>query len=283
MKFKILMLSLIAVAACLLVGCNQGEIDRLTAEVDSLTTQNQQLADENTEIKTYVDEVNKLIEEVDEDLGKIVETEVDMQKMDKGQDLKDKLTLIGQHIVDSKDKIADLEQRLASSKSDVKGLKKLFANLREKVETKEAEIVVLMQEKGVLEADMEQMGIEMAAKEQTITEQEMVIEEEQKRWNVYDKEKNLKNNGIIKKTGGFLGLGRTTTVTADLDPQYFTEINYVTDLMINIPHPADKLKLLSTHKLNSYQILENGDQATLEIADPDAFWAASKFLVIAMK
>jgi outer membrane murein-binding lipoprotein Lpp len=274
---------IVLIAACLLTGCNQGEIDRLTAEVDSLTAQNQQLADENNEIKTYVNEVDKLIEEVDKDLGKIVETEVDMQATTKSEDLKDKLTLIGQHIVDSKEKISDLEKKLSSSRTDLKGLKKVVAGLREQVETKEAEIVTLMQEKGVLEADIESMGLEIEEKTQTIADQEMVIEESKKRWYVYDKEKNLKEKGIIKKTGGFLGLGRSTKVTADLNVADFTEIHSDTDLMISIPHPMKKVKLLSNHKMNSYQLMENGDQTTLEIANADAFWAASKFLVIATK
>ncbi|MCP4581683.1 MAG: hypothetical protein GY839_08670 [candidate division Zixibacteria bacterium] len=283
MKFKIPMLSMIVVIACLLISCNQGEIDRLTAEVDNLTTQNQQLADENNEIKTYVNEVDKLIEEVDEDLGKIVETEADLEGSTKAEDLKNKLTLIGQHIVDSKDKITDLENKLATSKTDMKGLKRLVANLRGKVEAKEAEVVVLMQEKGVLESDIADLGLVIEEKKQVITDQEMVIEEGKKRWYVYDKEKGLKEKGIITKTGGFLGLGKSTKVTADLNVADFTEIHSEADLMISIPHPMKKVKLLSSHKANSYQLLENGEQTTLEIANADAFWAATKFLVVATK
>jgi len=110
MKFKVVLLAL---SLLLLVSCDKGKINELNEQVARLQHQNEQLTNENAEIKTYVEEISKLLESVESDLDKIDEVEIDIRKMTEAAglgkvegDVRTKLGLIGQHILDSREKIS---------------------------------------------------------------------------------------------------------------------------------------------------------------------------------
>jgi len=286
-KFKILLFLL---PLLLLVSCDKKKIAQLTNDLDSLKAQNEQLVQENSDIKMYVEEVSKVIESVDEDLDKIVETEIDIREMSEGAkpgtmqtEIKKKLGKIGQYIVDSKEKISELEAKILANKQEVKGLKTLVANLKTKLATKENEIADLMQEIGVLKSDIDKMGVEIKTKEELIADQESIIEEHKKRFYVFGTESELKDKGIIVKEGGFLGFGKTVKVAPTLDVQYFNVIDGEDDFEISIPVGMNKIKIISPHDAMSFEMTGDENLTMLNILDPDQFWEATKCLVMVTK
>ncbi|HEX9973039.1 MAG TPA: hypothetical protein VGD14_13295 [bacterium] len=287
MKVKIL---LILLPLLLLVACDKKKIAQLTNDLDSLKAQNAQLVQENSSIKMYVEEVSKVIESVDQDLDKIVETEIDIREMKEGakpgtlqSEIKDKLGRIGQYIVDSKAKISDLEAKLLAGNQEIKGLKTMVANLKAKLETKENEIAALMKEVGVLESDIEKLGIEIKTRDEQIANQESIIEEHKKRYYVYGTEDELKDKGIIVKEGGFLGFGKTIKIAPGFDIQYFNIVDGEEVFEVSMPVGIDKVKIISPHDAISYQISGDENLALLKVLDPDQFWEATKCLVIVTK
>jgi len=287
MKFKIM---LILVPLLLLVSCDKGKINELNEQVARLQEQNQQLTEENTSIKKFIEDVTKLIESVNKDLDKIVETEIDIRKMSEDIELgkvegeiKNKLGLIGQYILNSKEKINAIEKKLAASKKNLKGLNKLVSNLKTKLETRINKIGTLMKDVGILETDILKLTEEIKKKEQKIGDQESIIAEQNKRYYIFDKGKELKKKGVIKKEGGFLGIGRTTKVSPNLNTEHFNVIDVKTDHEINIPHKMKKLKFISPHKNDSYELTGDDNQTTLKILDPAQFWQATKCLVVVVK
>jgi len=271
-----------------LTACNQDKIDKLTADNTTLKEQNDQLMQENEAIKSYIDEVSRLLESVGGDIAKITETEVDIQKLtESGKpsavqgEVKAKLGVIGKYIIDSREKISGLEKQLEASKHDVQGLKTMVANLKTQLEAKEAEVASMAQEIGLLQADVERLGIEVQTRDEKIATQETIIEEANKRYYVFDKEDVLKEKNIIQKTGGVLGLGKSAQISPAMDTQHFTVIDMYKVLNISIPAKADKIKIISPHKADSYQMEAiDVNQTTLKILDPVKFWASSKCLVI---
>jgi septal ring factor EnvC (AmiA/AmiB activator) len=274
----------------LFLACNQGKIDELTEKVNNLEAQNLQLQEENNSIKAYVEEMAQLIESVGEDLENITRTEVDIRKLTEGGkpgtlegELKEKLGNIGKYIIDTREKINDLDKQLAESKHNVQGLRSMVKNLKSQLADKETEVATLLEEIGVMQADIDRMGVEIKDKETMIADQESLIEEQVKRYYVVAKEGDLKKNGIIMKQGGFLGIGKSTKISPELDTQYLTQINALDDKQIDIPYNVKKLKILSPHSAGSYELTGDANQSMLTILDPNKFWASSKYLVIAMK
>lgn len=91
----------------------------------------------------------------------------------------------------------------------------------------------------------------------------------------------LKDEGIVERQGGILGIGSTPVLRSDFAQEHFTpvdirEIEY-------IPLESKKAELISVHPDESYSIIGNDQADTLHIEDPDLFWTATKFLVVAVK
>jgi len=99
-------------------------------------------------------------------------------------------------------------------------------------------------------------------------------------WYAFGTKKELLENKIIDKTGGFLGIGKSTKMKADFDNSYFTKVDVSQTKSIDLF--VKKAKLITTHPTDSYQIVygQNGGVDKIEIINPDKFWSASKYLVI---
>jgi hypothetical protein len=96
-------------------------------------------------------------------------------------------------------------------------------------------------------------------------------------WYAVGTSKELRNNGVLTKEGGVIGLGGVNKLnTSDLAKGYFTRIDITSTT--SIPVAAKKAKLATTHPEGSYRF-ENG-ATKLVITDPAAFWSISKYLVV---
>ncbi|HTB31284.1 MAG TPA: hypothetical protein VK808_04610 [Bacteroidia bacterium] len=93
--------------------------------------------------------------------------------------------------------------------------------------------------------------------------------------------KELKDNKVIDKTGGFIGIGRNSQLKPDFNSSYFTKTD-LTKLQV-IPLNAKFKKLLTTHPVDSYKISGNKTADSLWITDQSSFWKENKYLVVAVK
>jgi len=93
--------------------------------------------------------------------------------------------------------------------------------------------------------------------------------------------KELKDNNVIDKTGGFIGIGRNSTMKPNFNSAYFTKGD-LTKLQV-ISLNAKFKKLLSPHPTDSYKITGNGGVDSLWITNQSSFWRDTKYLVIAVK
>jgi len=93
--------------------------------------------------------------------------------------------------------------------------------------------------------------------------------------------KELKDNNVIDKTGGFIAIGRNSQVKPDFNITYFTKTD-LTQLQV-IPLNAKFKKLISNHPTDSYKITGDGMADSLWITNEVSFWRENKYLVIAVK
>jgi hypothetical protein len=91
----------------------------------------------------------------------------------------------------------------------------------------------------------------------------------------------LKEEGIVERQGGILGIGSTPVLRRDFAQDHFTPVD-IRDIEY-IPLESKKAELISVHPSESYTISGNNQADTLFIEDPNLFWTASKYLVVAIK
>jgi len=92
----------------------------------------------------------------------------------------------------------------------------------------------------------------------------------------------LLDNGVLTKSGGLIGIGKTRKLNSDLNTDYFT---YVSKYKFqNIPLGYKTVRLMTAHPTSSYRLSTSNEIIdSLIIINQDDFWRNSKFLVIEVK
>lgn len=93
----------------------------------------------------------------------------------------------------------------------------------------------------------------------------------------YGTMKELTDNNVVVRQGGFIGIGRETKVAEDLNQKYFKKLDKtkVKQLTVVGKNP----ELITDHPISSYKW--DGDK--LIILDADKFWRVSNYLVVEVK
>ncbi len=117
----------------------------------------------------------------------------------------------------------------------------------------------------------------VAQQTETIGEQ---VSEMNTAWLATGTFKDLKEKGLVSKEGGFLGLGRTETLTEDFIDSLFAQVDITQ--MKTIPVNSKDAKLITEHPSGSYAIVQESENlvAYIEIKDPAEFWKISKYAVV---
>lgn len=90
----------------------------------------------------------------------------------------------------------------------------------------------------------------------------------------YGTKEELLKNGVIEQKGGFLGIGKKTNISNDLNQKYFRKMDktQIKEFTIIGKDP----QMITDHPMSSYKW--KGDQ--LIILDVDQFWKVSNYLII---
>ncbi|MEL6846750.1 MAG: hypothetical protein AAFP02_26400, partial [Bacteroidota bacterium] len=126
----------------------------------------------------------------------------------------------------------------------------------------------------------------IVTKDSVLTEQTETINTQTARLNrafyVVGTEKELKEKNILSKEGGVIGIGRTAKLATNFDASAFTAVD-ITEFE-SIPVETKKVKIVTAHPSDSYAVNETdkGQVESLEITNPDKFWAASRYLVVVL-
>lgn len=234
-------------------------------------------------------------DEIEKDLNTIKEKEniisisssdKEFSKDKKQQILRD-IEYINSLLDQNKKKIASLTAQLKNSGGAIKGLQIKVAQLEASMKLRESEIsdlkVALVEkdfEIGQLNTRMTEQQVAIAQKDEKINNQTY---EMNKAYLAYGTYKDLKAKGLVSKEGGFLGLGKQESITADFADSSFTQVNI--NEMRAIPVNSRVAKLITEHPRSSYELLRDKDNriASIEIKDPGQFWKISKYAVVEIK
>ncbi len=281
-KLQILLLALGFVCLNLSqTSCKEEKVEKNPAE-DSLKAVTGQLNNQLNEKEAAIQEFIESFNEIQENLNAIKEKEKVVTNLSTKGDVKNRNSQIKEDIqsiydlmVKNKSKISSLNEKLKNSNLKLAGMEKMIENLQASIAQKDEEIEVL-------KAKMEGLNIELANMNTTnkalSEESAQKTDELNTAFYAIGTAAELKEKKVIEKEGGFLGMGKSTKVSADFNREYFTKINIERTQSINIG--AKKAKLLSTHPSDSYRLVGVKPVEKIEILNAKAFWASSKYLVI---
>lgn len=214
------------------------------------------------------------------------------------------ISLINDLLAQNRQIIDDLNSRLARSEGDQSQLRKLISRL-------ESQLVERDQEIAALKVNLEEMNftaeslnrrldtmvyareqlvqltsgqrVRMTAQDSTLADQQGLIDIQTRAMNtgfyVVGTAKDLKEQNVITKEGGFVGIGGSKVLRPDFNQDVFTQVDITETEQINFEHK--KVRVVTYHPSDTYVLNETDNTITsLEITDPKRFWEVSKYLVV---
>jgi hypothetical protein len=196
------------------------------------------------------------------------------------EDIKYINTLLDQN----KKKIAILNNQLNKSGGTIKGLQSTIAGLEAAVKQSESDIAELKTTLTSKKFEIEQLNTAKAGLQDTIVQKDQKINtqtfEMNKAFYAFGTFKELKAKGLLTKEGGFIGLGKTKTLSGSFPDSSLTQIDMT--IIKSIKLNSKSAKLISEHPANSYKFIldKNKKIESMEITDPVQFWKISKYAVL---
>ena len=92
----------------------------------------------------------------------------------------------------------------------------------------------------------------------------------------------LLDNGVLTKSGGLIGIGKSRKLNSDLNTDYFTYVSKYEFQNILLGYKT--VRLMTAHPTSSYRLSTSNEIIdSLIIINQDDFWRNSKFLVVEVK
>jgi len=274
-------LLLLLIATTLFFSCNNDELENRINDLqqDSLSAVSE-LNGKEEEILTYISSLN----EIQENLVEIKEREKLMTtRFDKGSEITpnmkeqilEDINLINGLLQENKDKMAALSSRLKKSNLKIAELEKMIEMLAVQVQEKDAQIADLQTKLAQANEQIKVLFEEYNLRLEELGEQEDLLNTA---YYCFGTSKELLANGVITKEGGFIGIGKTQKLADEFNKKYFTQVDITATNEIALA--ATKAKVVTNHPSSSYEIKGEKTADRIIIKDPEAFWSASKYLVV---
>lgn len=212
-------------------------------------------------------------------------------------DLKDRVIrdvrLINTLLMENQMELARLQDRVTNSGLTAASLETRIARLGEEMKRKEGAILNLKNDLSARNEQLAEIHLSLTEAEINIALQDVILEKQEKEilrqkllgnaaFYTIGPRDELKAAGLIKKSGGFLGLGGQAAFTADVSSENFEELDVREHT--RIPLSGGKPEIVTRHPAGSYQFEKDaeGEISALSILEPEAFWKTSRYLVVAM-
>jgi hypothetical protein len=202
----------------------------------------------------------------------------------KKQQILEDIKYINTLLEQNKKKIASLNSQLTKSGGTIKGLQSTITGLEASVKQSESDIADLKTSLLGKKFEIEQLSTEKTVLQDTIVQKNEKINtqtnEMNKAFYAFGTFKELKAKGLLTKEGGFIGLGKTKTLSGSFRDSSLTQIDIT--VMKSIKLNSKSAKLISEHPANSYKFIldKNKKIESMEITDPVQFWKISKYAVV---
>jgi hypothetical protein len=295
---------LIALAVVATTGCNQAELKKALAEAKTAEAQKDSLLTEVLETTQFVSDVNSELAKAKSMAVKSASSDPGVPGAKKDREERqaalDRVKQVINRLNESETKLAETESRAKQSRqrnarllAQIETFKKTVEDLRTTAEQQKSEYEAALAEKdtqiATLAGRVDTLTTEKSALEtNNVALTDTVANLTSYKNTVYyavGTEDELKKRGIVTKEGSkFLVFGGTRLEPArDLDPAAFTAMDKTTQTSIPLPRSDKKYKIVSRQSpgyLTSNVTKDGKVKGTVEIGQPEQFWAASKYLIL---
>ncbi len=276
----------VAIAATI-ASCNNNQevIDQANRTRDSLSSIINERDSSLNDFLTSFNEIEKNLDSIARKQASInvnVDKQGELNKSTKER-INDNIATINLLMNENRAKIAELNRKLKNAGSKSEHFEKMIQTLNDQIAQKDRELADLNDKLNSLNTQVAQLQTSVdtlsqsnIAKAKTIDEQTTSLHTA---YYVVGKSKDLQTLKVIDKTGGLLGIGKTSKLASNVDNNKFTRIDYVQ--VLTIPIDSKEAKLITTHPSDSYTMNKEKDKVvSLQITNPEKFWSASKYLVV---
>lgn len=289
----------IIIAGLIIFNNNQSHIQKLNSEKTELGQVLHERDSIVSDLLSAFDTIENNLTFINEKRSKLV-VENSENRLSKNESLIADIRLMNTMLEESSIKIEELDKKLNSSGIQLQSFKNKIAELQKNIEQQNTQIAEFknhFEEQNTklayfknqnenLQSEVVSMRDSVNKKQQIIVEKEEIIvqkiNELNKGFFASGTYKELQNNGILLKKGGFLGIGKNKILQNNFNQDSFTQIDISENKVI--PLHARKVNLISDHPLNSYRFIEEDGLITkLEIEAPEDFWKISNYAVIEVK
>jgi predicted nucleic acid-binding Zn-ribbon protein len=276
-------------ATTILWGCNEKE----KQEIETLKQQVQTLKSESIAKDSTINNFFRVLNEIETNISLVMQKEQIIAKnaelgnemeSDTRERIQNDINTINELMARNKQSINYLNKQLKGANFQIYEFEERLKKAQNLLETRDAEVDDLKDRLSQLDFSIESLNATVDtltyAKEQLEQEVQKHVDELNTAWFAYGTKKELLDNNVTEKVGGFLGIGRSFRLRDDFNELYFTQID-ITETT-SIPMFAKKATLLTIHPKDSYNLVENenGIIERIEILDNHTFWSTSKYLLI---
>lgn len=285
MNLKFGFCSLVALLFFFSCTNNEAEIKALQKERDSLQALTFQ---KDSAVNIFIQSVN----EIEQNLAEIKQKE-GIININKGNEVttskKDQINKDILSIYDllrqNKTKLRNAQMRLKSSGLNIDQLNLMVEQLNYKIAIKDSNIAHLRMQLSQLDLlvdslfqNIDSLYFENELKDEIIDFQRAKLN---KAYYIIGSKKELLEQEVIDKKGGFVGLKRIKQLREDFNKDNFTEIDITQK--ISFPLYAPTVEVITNHPSGAYQMHGESPVDSLVITDIEDFWSISKYLVIVIE
>ena len=260
--------------------------------VNQMETQKSTFTDKVTSRDSVITEWITTFDEIEKNIAAIKEKEhtisinssnTELSKNSRQQVLDD-IKYINTLLVQNKQKIAYLNAQLKKSGGTMKIMETKISELEASVKQNENDISELKTSLVNKKFEVEQLNTQMIIMQDTIAKKDEKIStqtyEMNKAFYTCGTYKELKAKGLLTKEGGFIGLGKTVSLTGNFPENSFVQIDITLTKSLSVD--AKSAKFISEHPGGSYEFIRDKDKkiVSIEIKDPNLFWKNSKYAVV---
>ena len=276
-------------AVLMLAACESGPSQAelaARAETEALKGQLQSRDSLIGEMALSFDDIEKNLALMDDREKLMGESTQGDMSVDKRKKILRDVQLMNGLMQESRDRIAELTKRLDRSRIDASGLRKKLKDLDMQLAMRDSAITTMKDALLAKDFQIGQVNEQLSAIELEVAKHEAFIEQQTNEmntaWYTTGTSKELEERGVVVRTGGVIGIGKSSMLSGDATASQFKQVDVRQTQRVTLE--GKKASLLTEHPKDSYAIVEEGDKlAYLQIKDPAAFWRLTKYLVVEVK
>jgi hypothetical protein len=294
---------LIVLAVVATTGCNQAELKKALAEAKAAEAQKDSLLTEVLETTQFVSDINSELAKAKSMAVKSAGTDPGVPGAKKDREERvaalERVKSVIAKLNESETKLAETETRAKSSRqrnarllAQIETYKKTIEDLKTTAEQQKTEYEAALAEKDTQIASLAGRVDTLTTENSRLSSDKAALTDTVGNLTAYKNtvyyaigtKDELMKKGVVTKEGSkFLVFGGTRLEPArNLNPEAFTAIDKTMQTSIPLPRTDKKYKIISRQS-PSYlsSVAKDGKvSGTVEIAQPEEFWAASKYLIL---